>query len=80
MSGQLRVLDAAAEPAKHTHLTVDLDSGETQLPPRHRRFGTALVLADALELETFFEKSGLGPEPFDVPATLRARLAAAHRP
>jgi formamidopyrimidine-DNA glycosylase len=81
MTGQLTVADAGATLADHTHLVFDLDDGRRQLRFRDvRRFGSATWLATPAEVEAFFARSGLGPEPFDLPADYwRDGLAATRR-
>jgi len=55
--------------ANHTHLAVKLDAGGSELRFRDiRRFGTAMVFPTPAGVEEFFESSGLGPEPFGLPA------------
>jgi formamidopyrimidine-DNA glycosylase len=69
MTGQLTVCKAGQEMADHTHIVVKLDKGAEQLRFRDvRRFGSATVYETAGELNSYFERSGLGPEPFDVGA------------
>ena len=81
MTGQLTVKRSGAPLDAHTHLIVDLDRGQRQLRFRDiRRFGSATVFKDANQLEAFLAKTGLGPEPFDVPASYwRERLAGTNR-
>jgi formamidopyrimidine-DNA glycosylase len=81
MSGQLTVVEAAAERASHTHLVIGLDRGGSQLRFRDiRRFGSATLFACAADVEQFFRDAGLGPEPFDLDRdSWRARLAATGR-
>ena len=80
MSGQLTVANADAPRLRHTHLVFDLDRGRTQLRFRDpRRFGSA-VFVDDDQLRTFFERTALGPEPFDLDAAYwRRRLAMTER-
>jgi formamidopyrimidine-DNA glycosylase len=67
MTGRLTVAPAGEPVADHTHLVIDLDGGGEQLRFRDvRRFGSATFFPDAGALEQFFEKAGLGPEPFDL--------------
>jgi formamidopyrimidine-DNA glycosylase len=69
MTGQLRVMEAGEPAADHTHVTVTLDDGGTELRFRDiRRFGTAIVVPGVAEVEEFFRASGLGPEPFALDA------------
>ena len=80
MTGQLRVIQSSEPAADHTHLTVALDDAAELRFRDIRRFGTAMVLRAHAELLEFFEKSGLGPEPFDLDADYwRAELAATQR-
>ena len=81
MTGQLRVIETSEPAADHTHLTVSLDADAAELRFRDiRRFGTAIVFRAAIETQEFFEKSGLGPEPFDLDAEYwRGQLAATNR-
>jgi formamidopyrimidine-DNA glycosylase len=81
MSGQLKVVDAAAERESHTHLIFGLDGGPRQLRFRdYRRFGSATLYESAAELERFFARAQLGPEPFGLDAAYwRARLAKTAR-
>lgn len=81
MTGQLRVFEADAPIANHTHLAVTLDSGSSELRFRDiRRFGTAIVFPTPAQVEEFFAASGLGPEPFDLPAAYwREQLAGTQR-
>jgi formamidopyrimidine-DNA glycosylase len=81
MSGQLRVFAAEVPPANHTHLTVALDAGSTELRFRDiRRFGTAMVLQGDSKVDEFFRTSGLGPEPFGLSADYwREQLADTKR-
>jgi formamidopyrimidine-DNA glycosylase len=81
MTGQLTVTAADNPPADHTHLLWTLDRGGQQLRFRDiRRFGSATLFADPTEVEQFFVTSGLGPEPWDLPArSWHERLAATRR-
>jgi formamidopyrimidine-DNA glycosylase len=81
MTGQLTVGPSTAPVADHTHLIFTLEDGERQLRFRDiRRFGSVTLFATRQELHDFFEQSGLGPEPFDLPAKYwRERLRAAKR-
>jgi formamidopyrimidine-DNA glycosylase len=68
MSGQLTVVSAKEPRADHTHIVLDLDRSGRQLRFRDiRRFGSATLFTDPEQLERFFEQSGLGPEPWDLP-------------
>lgn len=81
MTGQLTMKPAAEPLRDHTHLKFDFEEGAFQLRFRDvRRFGSATVFQDAAALNGFFEKSGLGPEPFGLDAAYwRDRLAATSR-
>jgi formamidopyrimidine-DNA glycosylase len=80
MSGQLTVVEADTAEGTHTHLVFDLDRGKMQLRFRDpRRFGSA-VYCDGGELSAFFDRTDLGPEPFDLkPTDWRRRLSATER-
>jgi formamidopyrimidine-DNA glycosylase len=81
MTGQFCVMDASTPPADHTHLTFTLGSGQKELRFRDiRRFGTAVFLPGPEETDDFFRASGLGPEPFKLPADYwREKLADTNR-
>jgi formamidopyrimidine-DNA glycosylase len=81
MTGQLTMQPTAAPLRDHTHLKFDLENSQHQLRFRDvRRFGSATVFRDEKSLNSFFETSGLGPEPFDLdPAYWRKRLASTSR-
>jgi formamidopyrimidine-DNA glycosylase len=69
MTGQLTVMDADQPRQSHTHLVFDLDDVRRQLRFRDvRRFGSATWYARGQDMDAFFDRSGLGPEPFDLPA------------
>src|SRR5579872_6812107 len=69
MSGQLKIVDAQAERESHTHLIFGLDGGGRQVRFRDpRRFGSATLYATSADLERFFLRAKLGPEPFTVDA------------
>jgi formamidopyrimidine-DNA glycosylase len=69
MTGQLTVVPAASPIADHTHLIFAFDDGEQELRFRDiRRFGSVTLFPTRPALEDFFIRSGLGPEPFDLPA------------
>jgi len=64
MSGQLRLVDAPSEIAKHTHAILDLDDGRQLRYRDPRRFGRLLLgTEDELLLSGTLPK--LGPEPID---------------
>jgi formamidopyrimidine-DNA glycosylase len=65
MSGQLKIVDAAAERETHTHLIFGLADGQRQLRFRDfRRFGSVTLYETSAALEQFFLRARLGPEPF----------------
>ncbi|HWG45124.1 MAG TPA: bifunctional DNA-formamidopyrimidine glycosylase/DNA-(apurinic or apyrimidinic site) lyase [Gemmataceae bacterium] len=69
MTGQLTVTPSTQPVATHTHLIFPLDEGEQHLRFRDiRRFGSVSLYPSRQELEDYFVASGLGPEPFDLPA------------
>jgi len=77
MTGQLRVVPDREPVADHTHVICQLDGSTEQLRFRDiRRFGSATVLEDPDRLETFFQESNLGPEPFDLEAAYFRRCLA----
>jgi formamidopyrimidine-DNA glycosylase len=81
MTGQLIVVSAPEPTADHTHLVFALDDGGEQLRFRDiRRFGSASLFASRQAVGEFFERAGLGPEPFGIDAGYwRNRLAATRR-
>jgi formamidopyrimidine-DNA glycosylase len=81
MTGQLTVVPASAPRLPHTHLIFELDGAARQLRFRDvRRFGSATLHQGVVAVERFFEESGLGPEPFAVPAEYWGeRLASTER-
>jgi formamidopyrimidine-DNA glycosylase len=81
MTGQLTVNPASAVLADHTHVVIGLDDGQSQLRFRDiRRFGSVQLLAGHHQVEHFFTKVRLGPEPFDVERTYwRERVRATGR-
>jgi formamidopyrimidine-DNA glycosylase len=77
MTGQLTLVEAGQTPQNHTHLIFDLD-GDEQLRFRDiRRFGSATLFDSHARLDAFFRASGLGPEPFDLPAGYWVKCLAA---
>ena len=64
MSGQLRLVDSAAEITNHTHVILDLDDGRQLRYRDPRRFGR-LLLGTEEELLTSGTLPKLGPEPID---------------
>jgi formamidopyrimidine-DNA glycosylase len=80
MTGQLRVLDAAAPVEDHTHLFFRLDDGRELRFRDVRRFGSAAFFGARADLDAFFASARLGPEPFDLALrTWRAALARTRR-
>ena len=81
MTGQLTVSPSSFPLANHTHLVFVLDGGAEQLRFRDiRRFGSVTLFRSRVARNTFFEKVGLGPEPFDLPVKYwRTRLHATKR-
>ena len=64
MTGQLRIVDAAAPLEKHTHAVFFLDDGKELRYRDPRRFGR-LLLGTEEELMTAKKMPRLGPEPID---------------
>ena len=81
MTGQLKVMPADAPRENHTHAIFPLGDGQTQLRFRDiRRFGSLTLFPDEQALQRFFEKSGLGPEPFELELRgFRERLRTTQR-
>lgn len=81
MSGQLKVMPAAAAVESHTHLVLGLKPGGTDLRFRDvRRFGSAVLFRDGDAVEQAFRKAKLGPEPFHLdPKYWTGRLATTDR-
>lgn len=81
MTGRLTVAATATPQEPHTHLVFDLDEPGKQLRFSDiRRFGCAVLLADAAALDSFHVENALGPEPFDLdPSAWRASLKATTR-
>ncbi len=80
MTGQLTVVETAEPVADHTHLRIDLNDGRQLRFRDVRRFGSATLFADDAALGRFFDKTGLGPEPFDLdPAAWRESLRRTDR-
>src|SRR5262245_3157681 len=80
MTGQLFVTPADAPTKNHTHLVFALD-GAGELRFRDvRRFGSATLFDSEDVVQGFFDRAGLGPEPFGLDADYwRGRLAATAR-
>ena len=69
MTGQFLVTPACTRRADHTHLVFRLDEGADELRFRDiRRFGSATAWPSLDEVERFFSRMKLGPEPFDLDA------------
>jgi formamidopyrimidine-DNA glycosylase len=66
MTGQLTAVPAESPVANHTHLVFDLDDGGQLRYRDIRRFGSAVLYRDPIEVQRFFESTRLGPEPFDL--------------
>jgi formamidopyrimidine-DNA glycosylase len=64
MSGQLRLVEAAAPPASHTHAVFDLDDGRQLRYRDPRRFGRLLLGTESALLDSK-AMPRLGPEPID---------------
>jgi formamidopyrimidine-DNA glycosylase len=81
MSGQLTVVPHSEPVQDHTHLIFALDKGQRELRFRDiRRFGSATLYPDAGTLQAFFQKSKLGPEPFQLdPVYWREQLKTTRR-
>ncbi len=81
MTGQLVVTPAHAPRAEHTHLVFRLDGGADELQFRDvRRFGSVTAWRSREEVEQFFARMSLGPEPFDLdPAGWRESLGSTER-
>ncbi len=77
MTGQLTVTPSVAVRQDHTHLVFDLDNDQQLRFRDIRRFGSATLFACRTDLDTFFVRSGLGPEPFDLSADYWAKCLAA---
>jgi formamidopyrimidine-DNA glycosylase len=80
MTGQLRVVSAAAPVEDHTHLFFRLDHGRELRFRDVRRFGSATFFGSRADLDAFFASARLGPEPFDLaPRDWQAALARTRR-
>jgi formamidopyrimidine-DNA glycosylase len=66
MTGQLVVCTADAPSERHTHLVFSLDDGRQLRFRDIRRFGSATLFETADALAAFFEKTDLGPEPWEL--------------
>jgi formamidopyrimidine-DNA glycosylase len=68
MTGQFTAVPSSTSLPDHLHLVFELD-GDRELRFRDvRRFGSATFHEDDKAVETFFAKTGLGPEPFGLDA------------
>lgn len=76
MTGQLTVVDAEAEPDKHTHVVLRLDTGRQMFFRDTRKFGRMWLL-DREGLAALDRK--LGPEPLDDTLTAEAFRALIRR-
>jgi formamidopyrimidine-DNA glycosylase len=81
MTGQFVVVPAEEPPQNHTHLLISLDDGRHELRFRDiRRFGSASFHACRAEIDDYFGRQRLGPEPFALERDYwRAALAKTHR-
>jgi formamidopyrimidine-DNA glycosylase len=80
MTGQLTVVPAEELTADHVHVVFGLNDSQELRFRDIRRFGSITFLESHEKLEAFFDRAGLGPEPFDLPADYwRDRLAATER-
>jgi formamidopyrimidine-DNA glycosylase len=68
MTGQFTAGAADLPLADHTHVIFDLDDGSQLRYADARRFGSATLYPDAQRLAAFFQRNGLGPEPFGLDA------------
>jgi formamidopyrimidine-DNA glycosylase len=67
MTGQFVVAPAAQPRQDHTHLIFTLDKGGHELRFRDvRRFGSAACYASREDIENYFVRQRLGPEPLEV--------------
>ena len=76
MTGQLTVVEAEAEPDKHTHVVLRLDTGQQMFYRDTRKFGRMWLL-DREGLAALDRK--LGPEPLDDALTAEAFRALIRR-
>ena len=88
MTGQLTIVAREQPALPHTHLIADLEARSRRMPRDKfqlrfrdvRRFGCIMLFPNVSELQTFFEDSGLGPEPFGMePSYWRGYLAGTNR-
>jgi formamidopyrimidine-DNA glycosylase len=80
MSGQLKIVATDAERESHTHLIFSLDAGRQLRFRDYRRFGSATLYESNADLEAFFVRAKLGPEPFTLSAPYwRQQLAKTAR-
>ena len=66
MTGQFTTTDATTPRKNHTHFVATLDDGRELRFRDVRRFGSISLFDDLAALDRFFEKIGLGPEPFHI--------------
>ena len=80
MTGQFTVVSADQPRQPHTHIVFTLDDGNELRFRDSRRFGSVTFYPTREELDAFFVKNGLGPEPFDLDAaTWRDAVRASRR-
>ncbi|MCI0682923.1 MAG: bifunctional DNA-formamidopyrimidine glycosylase/DNA-(apurinic or apyrimidinic site) lyase [Gemmataceae bacterium] len=81
MTGQFTVGSADEPRLDHTHIVFQLDDGRHELRFRDiRRFGSAVWHPTRADVEAYFARQRLGPEPFDIdPAYWRTTLAKTQR-
>jgi formamidopyrimidine-DNA glycosylase len=81
MTGQFTIAPAATPRRDHTHLVFTLDDGHNELRFRDiRRFGSVSYFPDRPALDAHFAGNRLGPEPFEIDATVwRERLRGTRR-
>ena len=81
MTGQFVVAPADHPRQNHTHLVFTLDRGSHELRFRDvRRFGSAACYASRQDIDAYFARQRLGPEPFELERDYwRAHLAKTRR-
>lgn len=81
MTGQFTVASVEEPRRDHTHIVFGLDDERHELRFRDvRRFGSAVWHASRADIEAYFARQRLGPEPFDIdPTYWRAALAKTER-
>lgn len=81
MTGQLTILPAAEPLGDHTHLRFGLNDGNDLRYRDIRRFGGAEFHPDRKSWTARFEAALIGPEPWDMPASLwEERILGGDRP